>query len=389
MPVVSKLILAVLNFALAIPLQSQTLSYNDQNSKLSLEKMSKSLSDIFRDSAVGWAYTIWENGKLKYSNQGGYKVTPADMADNRGVLFLPDTKIHVASFSKTITAVAVAKLVQQGRLGWQDHVSKYLPADWKIDPGFETLTLAQLVSMKSGINEPLNAGSSYYDSLKVIMEKGPDRGKVDTFHYQNASYGLLRVIIAYAAGYRPFSAATGNAVSSASIAHAYKKYVNTHILEPAGISDADCKITDEIPAFHYPFPYNNEPGELTGSGAGLQNGDLSEYAGAFGWYLSAGDAGKFANAVFVKRNILSEEVFSQLVALGFPFRIRKGIHGEYVGSGGDWGHPVKPTGWRGIHAYYYWFPGNIIVTVFVNSGEGSPTQRVLRAYNSAFTSQKF
>lgn len=384
MPLVAKLILLILNFTLVFSAKSQTLSYHKQNSAVSLERMSRSLSDIFRDSAVGWAYGIWKNGELKYSDQGGYKVMPADMADQRGAPFLTDTKIHVASFSKTITAVAIAKLVEQGKIQWQDHVSNYLPVNWKINPGFEKLTLAQLVSMKSGINQPLNAESSHYDSLKIILEKGPDLNKVDTFHYQNASYGLLRIIIAYASGYRPFSTTISNTVASVSIAHAYKKYINTYILEPAGIKDADCKITDEIPAFNYSFPYDNEPGEITGSGGSLQNGDLSEYAGAFGWYLSASDAGKFANALFVKRNILSADVFSQLVALGFPFRIRKGLHGEFVTSGGDWGHPVKPKGWRGIHAYYYWFPDNTIVTVFVNSGEGAPTQRVLRAYNGAF-----
>jgi CubicO group peptidase (beta-lactamase class C family) len=378
-----KLVLLVFNFVFAVDVKSQTLSYHRENSDVSLGKIDTSLRNILTDSAVGWAYTIWKNGTLKYSGQGGYKVMPADMADNRGIPFLADTKIHVASFSKTITAVAIAKLVQQRKLGWKDLVSKYLPVNWKIHPGFEKLTIAQLISMKSGINQPLNAESSYYDSLKVIMEKGPDLNKVDTFHYQNASYGLLRIIIAYAEGYRPFSTTISNKVTSASIANRYKKYVRTYILEPAGIQDADCKITDEIPAFQYPFPYNFEPGEITGSGGSFENGDLSEYAGAFGWYLSASDAGKFANAIFVKRSILSEEVFSQLVALGFPFRIRKGLHGEYVASGGDWGHPVKPNGWRGIHAYYYWFPGETIVTVFINSGEGSPTQRVFRAYNSA------
>lgn len=72
-----------------------------------------------------------------------------------------------------------------------------------------------------------------------------------------------------------------------------------------------------------------------------------------------------------------------MIELGFPFRIRKDQFCERLGSGGDWGHPVKPKGWRGIHAYYFWFPDQTIVTVFVNSGEGSPTARVQRAYADA------
>lgn len=309
---------------------------------------------------------------------GGFKITPADRLDNKGVPFLPSTRIHVASFSKSITAIAIAKLVEQKKLKWDDRVKSFLPSYWKLHPGFEELTVLDLVTMKSGLDGPLNAVSSHSDSLRKIMKRGPDPKKRGEFNYQNTSYGLLRIVIGYATGYRELRPAADSAVVGIVTAKMYKAFISENLLSPAGISSADCNITDLEPAFQYPFPYANESGELTGEG------DLSEYAGGFGWYLSAMGAAKLINATFVDKKILSENTLAELFKIQFPFRIRQNSLGEYFASGGDWGHPTNDNGWRGIHAYYYCFPENVVVTVFVNSGEGSPTRRIMRAYKKAF-----
>ena len=167
-------------------------------------------------------------------------------------------------------------------------------------------------------------------------------------------------------------------------ANLYKTFVNQSLFKPAGIHAADCSITDLEPAFQYPFPYANEPGELTGWTGQSNLNDLSEYAGGFGWYLSTADAAKLINAAFVDKKLLSTNALATLFKLDYPFKIRKNAYGEHFGSGGDWGHPIKNDGWRGIHAYFYCFPEGIVVTVFVNSGDSSPNVRVIRAYEQAF-----
>lgn len=80
---------------------------------LALDHFSQHLSSAYQDSSVGWAYTIWKKGKLLYDKSGGFKVSPADGLNNEGLPFLSSTRIHVASMSKTITAIAIAKLVDQ------------------------------------------------------------------------------------------------------------------------------------------------------------------------------------------------------------------------------------------------------------------------------------
>ncbi|NUO03494.1 MAG: beta-lactamase family protein [Saprospiraceae bacterium] len=351
---------------------------------IDLKDFSDGLGRIYRDSAVGWAYSLWKKGKLFREQSGGFKITPADCLNQAGVLFLPSTRLHVASMSKTITAIAIAKLVDQQKIKWEDRVKSFLPSYWKLHPAFEDLSILELVNMRSGLDAPLDALSSGTDSLRKLMEKGPNPEKRGKFNYQNTSYGLLRIIIGYATGYKELQPEADALVVGVITAKMYKNFVNEYLFKPAGIPLADCSITDLAPAFQYPFPYGNEPGELTGFGSPSGNGDLSEYAGGFGWYLSTTDAAKFINAIFVRKKILSEKTLTALFQLDFPFKIRKNAYGEYFGSGGDWGHPVKDKGWRGIHAYYYCFPEDVVVTVFVNSGEGSPTKRVVHAYEQAF-----
>lgn len=211
-----------------------------------------------------------------------------------------------------------------------------------------------------------------------MIERGPDSTKVGRFNYQNTGYGLLRIIIAYASGYKEFSDQENTRAQSAAIANSYKNFVNTHILQPAGIPAADCRMTDDEPALSYPFPYHGEHGELTGAY------DLSEYAGGFGWYLSAKDVVKLIDAVMNSRKVINIGILDQLFGIEFPFIIRNGKYGNYFGTGGDWGHPVPGSGWKGIHTFFYCFPDDLVAVVFVNSGEGSPSRKIVAAYRNSF-----
>jgi CubicO group peptidase (beta-lactamase class C family) len=364
---------------LQVKVRSQELTYfkdSLQGKSFGIDRFAGNLDKELKDSSVGWAYSISQNGRVISQGHGGYKVTPIDRNDGIGIPFQTNTRIHVASLSKTITALAIAKLVELKKLNWDSEVRNYLPPSWKLHPAFSHLTIRTLLTMKSGLNGPLDQLSSGFDSLRSLLEKGPDSSKIGVFNYQNTSYGLLRIVIGYAVGFTG-SPATNSRVISEVTATLYKQFVIDHILRPAGIDSVDCRIIDTDPALSYPFPYHDEHGDLTG------DGDLSEYAGGFGWYLSLDDATKLINTVVSSNKILSGETLNQLIGVQYPFVIRKGKYGTYFGTGGDWGHPLKPSGWAGIHTYFVCFPDRLIAVVFTNSGEGSPSKRIIRAYYDA------
>ncbi|HWD41034.1 MAG TPA: serine hydrolase domain-containing protein [Fimbriimonas sp.] len=65
-----------------------------------------------------------------------------------------DTKFNVASIGKVFTAVAIAKLVEQGKLSFEDTVGKFLP-DYPNSDVAKKVTVNQLLTHTSGTRKPL------------------------------------------------------------------------------------------------------------------------------------------------------------------------------------------------------------------------------------------
>src|SRR5262249_1242006 len=58
-----------------------------------------------------------------------------------------DTHFRIASNTKTMTAAVIMQLAQEGKLGVEDPVSKYVPGV----PNGDKITLAELLKMRSGL----------------------------------------------------------------------------------------------------------------------------------------------------------------------------------------------------------------------------------------------
>jgi Beta-lactamase class C and other penicillin binding proteins len=129
----------------------------------------------------------------------------------KGVPFTPETQHEVASVSKMFTAMAALKLRDDGRLGLNDSICRYLddcPVIW------QPITVDQLIHHTSGIpdyEEALDLGSKTYmdfmmslDAMKQIVsdarKKPLDFPPGTKFHYSNTAYNLLSYIVQRAAG---------------------------------------------------------------------------------------------------------------------------------------------------------------------------------------------
>lgn len=355
-----------------------------QGKTLSVSKWASSLDTIFENKAAGWAYQVVKDNKVVFSRQGGYAVLPVDMQDGKGVPFTVSTVMHIASISKAITALGMAKLLGEKKLSWDEKVSKYLPSAWKLHPGFADLTIRQLMRMESGLNAPLNVVTSSVDTLKLLLEKGPDETRVGKFNYQNTSYGLLRIITAYLLGYRELSDDASDSIKAVAIANLYINYVKEKIFKPAGVVNVACKMETADPAFMYAYPHNNLSGVISGVGTDKGDGDLSVYAGGFGWYISVSDLARLFQQVFGSRTILSKEELDGLLQVNYPVRLYKNKYGEYLQGGGDWRFNKSGQEYTcGLQTSYYIFPDNIQLVVFHNSAF-SARGSVMRTYLGSF-----
>ncbi len=89
----------------------------------------QAFSDTYARYALpGMAVAIVEDGRIVYQR------TEGELAAGSGRRINPDTLFKIASNSKAMTAGVLARLVDQGKLKWDDPVTKYLPRFRMHDP---------------------------------------------------------------------------------------------------------------------------------------------------------------------------------------------------------------------------------------------------------------
>ncbi len=115
-----------------------------------------------------------------------------------------NTPLHIASISKTFTAMAVLKLVQDGKLQLDDLFSKYFPVF-----NYPGITIRNLLSHRSGLPnylyfmEELGWNKSVYiknqDVLDYLISRKPELKDITSpgthFAYCNTNYALLALLI--------------------------------------------------------------------------------------------------------------------------------------------------------------------------------------------------
>lgn len=246
-----------------------------------------------------------------------------------------DTKFNLGSMNKMITAVAIAQLVEEGKLAFDDLASAYLP-DLPEDIASQ-VTIEHLLTHTSGLAE-------FFDSpLWPELQDNPDTvsGYFPLFidqplqfkpgarhQYSNSNFIMLGAII---------EAITGQD---------YFEYVREYIYEPAGMTDTDAYARDaEVPNLAVGYTRSDENGRQMPASEEQANTAKLPMRGspAGGGYSTVGDLYRFGQAL---RNgtLLSPESVALLTngkvdagqnrqyAYGFVDELLNGL--RIVGHGG-------------------------------------------------------
>ena len=120
-----------------------------------------------------------------------------------------DTHFRAASNTKTMTAAVIMLLAQEGKLGFDDPVSKYVEGV----PNGDAITIAELLKMRSGLynytSAPELAESLERDPtrawtpeevLAIAFKRPPNFAPGAEYEYCNTNYALLGVIAEKLAG---------------------------------------------------------------------------------------------------------------------------------------------------------------------------------------------
>ncbi len=129
---------------------------------------------------------------------------------------------HLASMGKQMTAMAIMMLAEQGKLDYDDPISKYIP---EISQFGDTFTIRQVLHHTSGLPD-------YSDGITDALMKRSDNptnedmiavlhkkrkllaAPGDAFYYSNAGYDMLAVLIERVSG------------------ESFPDFVQTHIFDP-------------------------------------------------------------------------------------------------------------------------------------------------------------
>lgn len=160
-----------------------------------------------RGPIAGLSIAVFERGTQVLAKGYG----SADLES--GVPATPETSYPIASVSKNFTAALILRLVDQGRLGLDDPLSRFFP-DAK--PKIGALTIRHLLDHTSGLTRggPAPRGAA----LSVIRRGGTARGQGEAWDYSNYNFSLLGLVIEQVTG------------------RDYAAYVHDELVRPLGLT---------------------------------------------------------------------------------------------------------------------------------------------------------
>ncbi|MCU6432494.1 beta-lactamase family protein [Undibacterium sp. Jales W-56] len=150
-----------------------------------------------------------------------------------------ETKFNIASIGKMFTAVAIAQLMEAGKLSYDDKLSRYVDASWYPKDILDKVTIRQLLSHRSGFGDMLSEHIVYAPYIKLIFLRElsdyksllqGDKLKFEpdsNFNYSNTGTFLLGLVIEKVSGENFFS------------------YIREHIYKPLGMLNSDSYFRDE------------------------------------------------------------------------------------------------------------------------------------------------
>lgn len=290
----------------------------------SVERFADELRSRLDGKAKGWSFAITADRTLAAEDAGGDARTPND-----GELEMtPTRRVNIASVSKTITAVAVLKLLDDAGLDTNDRIWPFLPEDWILGPGVTELRFRDLLGHRSGLtstNSDFNTTLTDDGLAQAIATGGAANS---AYQYLNANFALFRVIIPElwrAAGNPASNNNTGPEVSAV----LYESYIVLEVFRKmAGVFSSDPSTLDV--GANPPLYYETED-----SASGLSLGDWRLIAGGGGWHLSARELAAFMTYMTYDDEMLSPAARLRMDSLRLGWSVSgTGPFGRYYGHDG-------------------------------------------------------
>lgn len=236
----------------------------------------------------GMAIGIVQNGKVVFLKGYGVREIgkPARVDE--------ETQFAIASNSKAFTTAALAILVDEKKIAWNDKVSKYLPTFQMSDPWITSeLTIRDLVTHRSGLGTFsgdllwYEANYSADEILKRVKYLKPTSSFRSAYGYQNLMFIAAGEVIRNVTG-KPWA-----------------KFVEERILDPLGMKRTSASVKDLTK--NAAMPHNESGGKLRA----LHHGNVDGADAAAGLNSCVEDLTKWIRLQLGRGKIDGKQIFSE------------------------------------------------------------------------------
>ena len=164
----------------------------------------KAFSKIHKEQGLNGVVLYAEGGQVIYKKAFGWK----NLAKKKNPLDIDD-QFQLASVSKMFTAEAIMLLHAQGKLDYDDDITKYLP-----EFPYRGITVKELLTHRSGLSRYETLADEHWPDRKVHItnrdiirlyrqyQPKPYYQPDTRFHYTNVNYALLASIVESISGMR-------------------------------------------------------------------------------------------------------------------------------------------------------------------------------------------
>jgi len=263
--------------------------------KAALDYIPRWLEYQMRDTEQpGCVLAIAHQGRIVLEDAFGH----ADLST--GAKLTPRHRLRVASHSKTFTAAAVMKLVEDGKLRLDDRAGTHVKG---LNRAVAKATVAQLLSHSAGLTRDGDDTGQWQDrrpfldedELRSALAAPPILDANTRFKYSNHGYGLLGLIIRAVSG------------------EDYRAFVTRAIIKPAGLDET----TPDMPLPQGAILARGHSGKLPLGRRVVIPGDnpTNALASATGFISTARDLVRFFGqlAPNAKRSVLTSESRREMV----------------------------------------------------------------------------
>jgi CubicO group peptidase (beta-lactamase class C family) len=314
------------------------------------------LHAALRNSVTGYEMRMRRNGQTIYTLQWNWAQTPSDSS----LAWSQNRRMHVASISKFITAMALTRLLDSQGIDYNTPIISYLPDYWQTGSNIGGITFAHLMNHRSGIVTGTNSDASF-SRMKSLIAAGvsnPGQGS----GYANVNFALCRILIATIAGYIDTSANFGpnnDLMWDWVTVSAYSNYVRDNVFTPAGVSGPSLANTANSARA---YRWND-------NGSGWDSGNMMGQAGGAAWHIAPDElldvVGEFRRGGGIVSQSRAREILNASYGLNSAVNGNSSAAGRFYFKPGKWTRNGQTE-----QALVMVLPEQIEVVIFVNSAIG-------------------